>query len=717
MVALRCAVATAMCSVLCLATVVAGGTCNGMGRRWCTTAHRARGPCPKPCLLERCSDNKNSKPARGGGWKDVRKPTWEELALAGAYEFVYTDSDWLCLGTCWYRPENARCRRWDYWAGNRYCKSLSCGHDDRDRYSGCHADEDGRRKLPWHRPTCKACLHVFATACKAELSEWVADEEAREAEEARVRAARKLETAAREVCYDRHFEMFHTRAEEDQESSSGGKRRSSEDSSEALALKEEAEEMLDSGAWTCPPAQCLTTSVQLLQAFNAPSPPPPQPPPPPPPPAAPWYHTNTLDGYCNWNGCNGRQEGDMYCRQGAEQCVMGCGGTWCPPDAERADWQPVNSSTYTDPAPWYHSNPPGGYCNWNGCSGLQEGEMYCRINPEQCVLHCGGTWCPPTIRQDVWAPVDSSTYIADPAPARRTKAESRDEAEPAPWVPPTQFNTSMCGDTVSGITAEEAEGLQWDMTRAPFHPEASAQMGAVNSAPIERAELLYTNLIEDDADYDDDVLDWSPLLAQQGDPGSETVVFLSVQLAELRGDVDQAQLLAAAAELTGVAPRNLLILEDPAAVTLEEDNLSTVIIVAATPDTAALVAKLEGTSQEEVGEVLSRTGGVTYMPSSMGASTQQVPAALVSNLDHFQHAGALDAPVYVGITAAAAALAAAASLGLLLWFAIRHWRHPLATPASPDVPWGEKRPFDKMAPGASDSAAVPVDVEDVKLES
>lgn len=57
-----------------------------------------------------------------------------------------------------------------------------------------------------------------------------------------------------------------------------------------------------------------------------------------------------------------------------------------------------------------------------------------------------------------------------------------------------------------------------------------------------------------------------------------------------------------------------------------------VIIVAATPDTAALVAKLEGTSQEEVGEVLSRTGGVTYMPSSMGASTQQVPAALVSNL-------------------------------------------------------------------------------------
>lgn len=73
--------------------------------------------------------------------------------------------------------------------------------------------------------------------------------------------------------------------------------------------------------------------------------------------------------------------------------------------------------------------------------------------------------------------------------------------------------------------------------------------------------------------------------------------------------------------------------------------------------------------------------------------------------------------MYVGITAAAAALAAAASLGLLLWFAIRHWRHPLATPASPDVPWGEKRPFDKMAPGASDSAAVPVDVEDVKLES
>mmetsp|Transcript_15745 Transcript_15745/g.27963 ORF Transcript_15745/g.27963 Transcript_15745/m.27963 type:complete len:190 (-) Transcript_15745:86-655(-) len=139
--------------------------CNGMGRRYCTSAHEAR-DCPRPCEEKRCKRVGQSSRMKRNGAKPKR-PRWEDFVESGLYEHVYVDGNYVCVSSCWQHPWKARCRKWERYDGERYCQRLTCNHDDRSRYSGCHKDLDtGDRKLPWHKPTCDECEHIFPRACK-----------------------------------------------------------------------------------------------------------------------------------------------------------------------------------------------------------------------------------------------------------------------------------------------------------------------------------------------------------------------------------------------------------------------------------------------------------------------------------------------------------------------------------------------------------------------
>ena len=70
----------------------------------------------------------------------------------GLYEFVYTDSRYLCISSCWEKPWKADCKEWHHYWGSKYCQKLSCKHDERDRCPLSASDHPacGRR----HVPTC-----------------------------------------------------------------------------------------------------------------------------------------------------------------------------------------------------------------------------------------------------------------------------------------------------------------------------------------------------------------------------------------------------------------------------------------------------------------------------------------------------------------------------------------------------------------------------------
>ena len=79
--------------------------------------------------------------------------------MAGLYQHVYIHSNYLCVGVCWYKPWEAECEPGNTrtYNGNKYCKALNCEHDkgndnnDGNRFAGCHRDDDGNRKKPFHR--------------------------------------------------------------------------------------------------------------------------------------------------------------------------------------------------------------------------------------------------------------------------------------------------------------------------------------------------------------------------------------------------------------------------------------------------------------------------------------------------------------------------------------------------------------------------------------
>merc|ERR1712154_370809 len=61
--------------------------------------------------------------------------------------------------------------------------------------------------------------------------------------------------------------------------------------------------------------------------------------------------------------CGGRRD---WCNLNEDRCVNGCGNgaTWC---------------LTATPAP-----TTNGYCNWNGCDGRRLGDDWCNLNEERC---------------------------------------------------------------------------------------------------------------------------------------------------------------------------------------------------------------------------------------------------------------------------------------------------------------------------------------------
>ena len=53
-----------------------------------------------------------------------------------------------------------RCKKRNYFKGMRYCAQTDCTKAYSPEQSGCHQERD------FHKPTCRECAHVFASACK-----------------------------------------------------------------------------------------------------------------------------------------------------------------------------------------------------------------------------------------------------------------------------------------------------------------------------------------------------------------------------------------------------------------------------------------------------------------------------------------------------------------------------------------------------------------------
>ena len=75
----------------------------------------------------------------------------------------------LCVGYCWFKPWKAKCGDKD----GKSCVALDCSHDKGNkvnagnRFVGCHRDTDsGKKKKPFHKPTCKECKLIFKNACR-----------------------------------------------------------------------------------------------------------------------------------------------------------------------------------------------------------------------------------------------------------------------------------------------------------------------------------------------------------------------------------------------------------------------------------------------------------------------------------------------------------------------------------------------------------------------
>ena len=82
------------------------------------------------------------------------------VEYTGYYDFVYLNRGRLCVSTCREEPMAMRCKKRDYFEGKRYCGMTDCTKAYSPEQSGCHQERD------FHRPTCRECAHVFASACK-----------------------------------------------------------------------------------------------------------------------------------------------------------------------------------------------------------------------------------------------------------------------------------------------------------------------------------------------------------------------------------------------------------------------------------------------------------------------------------------------------------------------------------------------------------------------
>eukprot|EP00192_Tetraselmis_astigmatica_P005060 CAMPEP_0117664356 /NCGR_PEP_ID=MMETSP0804-20121206/9172_1 /TAXON_ID=1074897 /ORGANISM="Tetraselmis astigmatica, Strain CCMP880" /LENGTH=477 /DNA_ID=CAMNT_0005471575 /DNA_START=131 /DNA_END=1564 /DNA_ORIENTATION=+ len=162
---------------LALPAEVSAQKCSGMGRRFCSGNAATADECPDICRLKNCRNNRDVAIPQNGVYK-YRDWDWVDLAESGKFDNVYIDGDYLCIGSCWYKPWEAKCKTETGPDGQRYCTSLDCSHDRYDadsggnRYLGCHKDIDGKRKKPFHKPSCEECYHLFTAACGDELERY-----------------------------------------------------------------------------------------------------------------------------------------------------------------------------------------------------------------------------------------------------------------------------------------------------------------------------------------------------------------------------------------------------------------------------------------------------------------------------------------------------------------------------------------------------------------
>jgi hypothetical protein len=217
--------------------------------------------------------------------------------------------------------------------------------------------------------------------------------------------------------------------------------------------------------------------------------------------------------------------------------------------------------------------------------------------------------------------------------------------QPVAWVPPTEFNTSMCARApITDIRPEQAEGLSWEHTEEPF----TANIGSVQ--PKDNGIVMLNTLstavnyagagdfsndyVEFSDDYEDVMEGWDEFLAPKPESKGKAVAYIVLQLAETPVEVNQTGLLSAAAEMTHAELDNILVLDEPA-ITASDDPFSTVIFVIGADSPDEVVARMEAYDQETLSQILFRAGA-TYLPWSMTANVQDVSASLVSDMEVFE---------------------------------------------------------------------------------
>jgi len=120
------------------------------------------------------------------------------------------------------------------------------------------------------------------------------------------------------------------------------------------------------------------------------------------PPAEPVVSEPPRSGYCNWNQCNGVEQGGSWCNESEENCLIcGSGSRWClwspstPGPATEAPGEPEAPTATAEALTTAPDVSSGfGYCNWNRCNGEAQGGEWCNANEQQC-LACGSgsEWC------------------------------------------------------------------------------------------------------------------------------------------------------------------------------------------------------------------------------------------------------------------------------------------------------------------------------------
>mmetsp|Transcript_14236 Transcript_14236/g.33691 ORF Transcript_14236/g.33691 Transcript_14236/m.33691 type:complete len:724 (-) Transcript_14236:261-2432(-) len=168
-------------------------------------------------------------------------------------------------------------------------------------------------------------------------------------------------------------------------------------------------------------------------------------------------------GYCNYEECRGGgAQGSEWCRESAHNCVGGCGGSWCssfpgvpPITPETYVAPPPPSPPPAPPIPW-HASPANGYCNFDGCNGMEQGNEWCRAAAENCVA-CFGTWCP---RLDLveGEPEPLTADSLAPGPGTETPDGALAEPHPSPSIAPSSSPTPAVNAT--DVDSALADGYQ-----------------------------------------------------------------------------------------------------------------------------------------------------------------------------------------------------------------------------------------------------------------